>query len=229
MRQVEGPRHLIRLQGREQTLLSLIPGMLEKNPLDLLGTTVAATEVLQARDPEVTATAQRQPESAAAEPDACEPVRPGAKLAAQRPEVGSGAGSTENDAKSLRPKDDFRSATAVLEDRANAELAKRRHRDGRAPEGTPGISLVYIANSDLDEGLNVLRIARKNAGVPADNPTATETTQLRESAGVAQRANASRLQNARSSSQLSRLYFSRSRNYSRFRQPPPMSAASDAL
>ena len=79
-------RGRVRRHGREQTLLSLVPGTLQENPLNLLGTAVAATEVLQAWDPEVTTTAQRKPKSATAKPDAHEPVGPLTKLPAQRPE-----------------------------------------------------------------------------------------------------------------------------------------------
>ena len=76
---------------------------------------------------------------------------------------------------------------------------------------------MYITYSDLDEGLNVLRVARKDTRVPADNPTATKMTQLREKAGGAPNK-ASRMQDARDSSQLSRLYSNPGRNYFQIRQ-----------
>ena len=124
-------RGLVRRHGREQTLLGLVPGRLQENPLDLLGTAVAATEVLQAWDPEVTPTAQRKPKSATPEPDAHEPVGTLTKLPGQGPESGSRAVGIENDAERFRRKGNFRGATAVHKDGTDAELAKCRQRHGR--------------------------------------------------------------------------------------------------
>ena len=143
-------RGLVRRHGREQTLLGLLPGTLQENPLDLLGTAVAATEVLQAWDPEVTTTSQRKPKSATTKRDPHEPVGTLTKLPEQGPESGSRAGGTENDAERFRRKGNFRGATAVHQDRTDAELAKCCHRNVRAPECTLAVGLVDITDSDLD-------------------------------------------------------------------------------
>ena len=136
---------LVRRRGREQALLDLIPRTGQENPFDLLGTAVAAAEVLQARDPQVPRASQRQAEGKTAEADPGEPLRSRTKLPTQRPEVASRAAGTENEAKRPRAEDKICSPMSILEDRANAELPKRRRRDGGRVKRTIDVWLVQIS------------------------------------------------------------------------------------